>query len=268
VTDRRAGRRLAATIASIAALLALPGCLTTHSAPNPSFPISRDEAESDFRRMAALPVRLDRPLIVISGIGDPAISGTAILRRIEPVVDGRVIGIDFFSEATFDGARQKLLREAAAQLATDLDHLPEVDVIAFSMGGLVARDAAIPDRAGRRLPIARLFTICTPHEGARLAAIPIGTPQSDDMTPTSDFILRIRAARREYDLICYCRLDDVTVGEEFCAPEGTPLWWVPTPIGEWAHMQAFFDPRIVVDIARRIRGETPFSTLPAAPLPH
>jgi len=72
----------------------------------------------------------------------------------------------------------------------------------------------------------------------------------------------------DYDLICYCRLDDVTVGEEFCAPEGTPLWWVPTPFGEWGHMQAFFDARIVVDIARRIRGETPFSTLPATPLPH
>lgn len=262
------GRRLAVAIASGPALLALSGCLTTPHEPNPSFNVTREEAEADFRRMAAIPVRLDRPLIVISGIGDPAISGTAIVKRMEPVVDGTVIAVDFFSEATFDGARQRLLREVAMQLGTDLDHLPEVDVVAFSMGGLVARDAALADRAGRRLPIARLFTICTPHEGARLAAIPIGTPQSDDMTPTSDFILRLRSGPRDYDLICYCRLDDVTVGEEFCAPEGTPLWWVPTPFGEWGHMQAFFDSRIVVDIARRLRGEPPFSTLPAAPLPH
>ncbi|MEY2714747.1 MAG: hypothetical protein RIT24_1090 [Planctomycetota bacterium] len=261
-------RRLAAAIAFLVGSLLLAGCVTTPHGPNPSFSVSRAEAEEDFRRMSALPVRLDRPLVVVSGVGDPAISGTAILKRIEPVVEGTVIGIDFFSEATFGGARQKLLREVATRLGTDLDHLPEVDVIAFSMGGLVARDAAIPDRADRRLSIARLFTICTPHEGARLAAIPIGTPQSDDMTPTSDFIMRLRASRRDYDLICYCRLDDVTVGEEFCAPEGTPLWWVPTPFGEWGHMQAFFDARIVVDIARRIRGETPFSTLPATPLPH
>lgn len=246
----------------------LGGCLTTPHEPNPSFSVTRTEAEADFARMAKLPVRLDRPLIVISGIGDPAISSTAILRRLVPVVEGTVVGIDFFTEGTFDGARQKLLRESAAELGTDLDHLPSVDVVAFSMGGLVARHAAIPDAAGRRLPIARLFTICTPHEGARLAGIPIGTPQSDDMAPTSDFILRLHSAPRDYDLICYCRLDDVTVGEEFAAPEGTPVWWVPTPFGEWGHMQAFYDSRIVVDIARRLRGETPFSTLPAAPLPH
>ena len=257
---------LAAAMVAFAPFLA--GCLTTPHAPNPSFDVTREEAESDFARMGSVPVRLDRPLVVVSGIGDPAISSTAILRKLVPAVEGTVVGVDFFGESTFDGARQKLLRETATALGTDLDHLPPVDVVAFSMGGLVARHAAIPDEAGRSLPIARLFTICTPHEGARLAGIPIGTPQSDDMAPTSDFILRLHSARRDYDLICYCRLDDVTVGEEFAAPEGTPVWWVPTPFGEWGHMQAFYDSRILIDIARRLRGETPFSTLPAAPLPH
>jgi hypothetical protein len=33
-------------------------------------------------------------------------------------------------------------------------------------------------------------------------------------------------------------------------------------------MHAFDDPRILADIARRLRNETPFSTLPAAPLPN
>ena len=78
----------------------------------------------------------------------------------------------------------------------------------------------------------------------------------------------LRSARREYELVCYTRLDDITVGEEFAVPEGADLWWLPTPSGEWAHMHAFEDERIMADLARRLRGEAPFSTLPAAPLPN
>lgn len=246
----------------------LGGCALPYREPNPSFPLTHAEAESDLRRMAESPVALERPVIVVSGIGDPAVSSAAIVRAIGPTTVGTVIEVDFFDELTFPGARQKLLRETALHLGVSIDALPEVDVVAFSMGGLVARDAAIIDAAGRRLPIRRLFTICTPHEGARLAGIPLGTPQSEDMKTTSDFIQRLRTARRKYDLCCYTRLDDITVGEEFAAPEGTALWWLPTPSGQWAHMQAFDDPRIMADIARRLRGEAPFSTLPAAPLPN
>ncbi|MGA0218480.1 MAG: hypothetical protein ACO3LO_07320, partial [Ilumatobacteraceae bacterium] len=42
-----------------------------------------------------------------------------------------------------------------------------------------------------------------------LAGIPIGTPQSDDMRITSSFIARLAAARRDYELVCYARLDDI-----------------------------------------------------------
>ena len=34
-----------------------------------------------------------------------------------------------------------------------------------------------------------------------------------------------------------------------------------------AHLMASKDPRIVADIARRLRGEPPFATTPAEPLP-
>lgn len=261
--------RTAARVLCCSALCALPcGCASTFEGDNPSFAVSRAEASSDFRRMSEEPVQLDRPLVIIGGIGDPGISSGAIYEQLLPVLRGRIIAIAVHDEATFDGARQKVLRETAAVLSTDLDHLPAVDVVAFSMGGLVARDAAISDLAGRRLPVARLFTICSPHEGARMAGFPVSTPQMDDMTPTSSFIDRIRAAKRDYELVCYARLDDITVGEEFAAPEGEPVWWVPTPRGHWAHAAAFLDERILADIARRLRGEVPFSTLPAAPLPN
>ncbi|MCE2881567.1 MAG: hypothetical protein LW636_04315 [Planctomycetaceae bacterium] len=209
----------------------LVGCMVPKRAPNPSFAVTNAEAASDLRRMRESPRKL-------------------------------------FTEFTFEGARQQLLRELALAFGTDLDHLPEVDVVAFSMGGLVARAAAIPDESGRFLPIRRLYSLSVPHEGARLAGVPFGIPQGDDMRPGSPFLLRLAAAPRDYELVCYTRLDDVTVGEEFAAPEGEPLWWVPTPSGEYAHMQAFEDPRIQADIARRLRGEEPFGRPPAAPLPN
>ena len=254
--------------AVVLAILCAGGCALPHREPNPSFALPHAEAASDMRRMADAPVRLDRPLVVLAGIGDPAVSSAAIVEALRPCLVGTIVEVDFFNEHTFEGARQKLLREAAAALFVDVDHLPEVDVVAFSMGGLVARDAAILDDAGRRLPIHRLFTISTPHEGARLAGIPLGTPQSDDMKQTSDFMHRLRSAPRDYQLSCYTRLDDITVGEEFAAPQGAALWWLPTPSGEWAHMHAFEDQRIMADVARRLRGEAPYATLPAAPLPN
>ncbi|MFZ9914273.1 MAG: hypothetical protein ACO3IB_02910 [Phycisphaerales bacterium] len=250
-----------------AATLAFGGCMVPKRAPNPSFAVTNAEAVSDLRRMRESPAKLPRPVVFISGVSDPKISSSALRDAIASTIDTPTCEVDFFTEFTFDGARQQLLRDVAAALGTDLDHLPEVDVVAFSMGGLVARAAAIPDESGRSLPVRRLYSVSVPHEGARLAGVPFGIPQGDDMRPGSPFLLR-GAAPRDYELVCYARLDDVTVGEEFAAPEGEPLWWVPTPSGEYAHMQAFQDPRIQADIARRLRGEEPFGRLPAAPLPN
>lgn len=243
------------------------GCALPTRPPNPSFSVSRADARADLARMSAAPATLERPLVILAGTGDLDVSSGAIRRLLLPTVRGPSATVHFFDEFTFDGCRQKLLREVAAQLGCTIETIPEVDVVAFSMGGLVAREAAIPDGSGRRLPIRRLFTISTPHEGARMAGMPIGVPQFADMCPTSDFLDRLRRAPRTYDLVCYVRLDDVTVGEEFAAPEGEPVWWVPTPSGEWSHMAAFEDPRILSDVARRLRGESPHARPPAAALP-
>jgi len=250
------------------ALLLAGGCALPPRPQNPSFPVTKAEARIDLERMHRTPKDLERPVVILAGISDPAVSSGAMVAAISPGVVGKVVEVHFFDEHTFDGARQKLLRTVAEELGAPQHALPEVDVVAFSMGGLVARFAAIPDEAGRRLPIRRLYTLCTPHLGARMAGFPLGTPQSTDMRITSDFMISLSQARREYELVCYARLDDITVGEEFAAPEGVPLWWVGTPNGEWSHMHAFEDPRVLADIARRIRAEPPMTTLPAAPLPN
>lgn len=255
-------------ILAVALCVGLAACSLPKRPPNPSFPLTKDEARADLRRMEADKRPVVRPIVFLAGIGDPAVSSGALRAGVMRALDGLVVEMSFIDELTFDGARAKVFRETARQLGVEPDRIPEVDVVAFSMGGLVARYAAIPDSAGRALPIRRLFTLATPHEGARMAAAPFGVPQGDDMVPTSDFIAMLRAAPRRYELVCFARLDDVTVGEEFAAPEGEPLWWLPTPSGEYAHMSAFDDPRIHAEFARRLRGEPSHTHPPAAPLPH
>jgi hypothetical protein len=61
---------------------------------------------------------------------------------------------------------------------------------------------------------------------------------------------------------------DGWVGESNAAPPGWPAaWWVPNQPFQDAHIGCCTDPRIVADIARRLRGETPFTLNPPAPLP-
>ena len=109
MTTRPTGLLLALT--AVLAALSAAGCSMPRRAPNPSFSISRTDADADLARMAAAPIALERPLVVLAGIGDPAISSSAILRGVAPCVEGRIVELEFFNEFTFDGARQKLLRE-------------------------------------------------------------------------------------------------------------------------------------------------------------
>jgi pimeloyl-ACP methyl ester carboxylesterase len=263
-------------VAVVVAAGPLAGCSLPKRAENPSFAITRTAAAEDLARMRSSPVPATRPLVFLAGIGDPAVSSGALRKAIEPTLSAPtglpehaapVAELHFFGETSFEGARQTAFRELATAFGVEPTRLPEVDVVAFSMGGLVARDLAIADKAGRRLPIRRLYTVATPHQGARLAGVIMGIPIGADMMPTSEFLARLASAPRDYELVCYARLDDVTVGEEFTAPPGEPVWWQPTASGEWGHMSAFKDPRFQADIARRLRGEEPLTRAPAAPLP-
>jgi pimeloyl-ACP methyl ester carboxylesterase len=275
----RAPRWIAGFCVVAAAVVAgaLSSCSLPKRAANPSFAVTRPDAAKDLARMQSSPVTATRPVVFLAGIGDPAVSSGALRKAIEPTLSAPadlpvgcapVAEVHFFGETSFDGARQTAFRELALAFGVEPTQLPEVDVVAFSMGGLVARDLAIADKAGRRLPIRRLYTVGTPHQGARLAGVLMGIPIGADMMPSSEFLARLADAPRDYELVCYTRLDDVTVGEEYTAPNGEPVWWLPSSSGEWGHMSSFKDPRFQADIARRLRGEEPLTHAPAAPLPN
>jgi len=271
--------------ALVAVLVVAGGCSTPI---NPSFPITRQDAYRDLDRMRASPQPIERPLVVLGGFLDPGFAPGGVIRAVRPTLDGGpIIRVTFATSRRFAECRERVLAAVLEALPerTEVEsgryETIEVDVIANSMGGLVARYAAIwpdppdapdaPDtiHADTRLRIARLFTISSPHRGAASANPRSISALERDMATGSAFLEALDAALAdaEYELVCYVRLGDVIVGRDNAAPAGTIPHWVAEPPLEAAHLFASYDRRILADIARRLRGEEPLTTAPAAPFP-
>jgi pimeloyl-ACP methyl ester carboxylesterase len=249
-------------------LLAPLGCAARHT--NSSFPMTVAEARQDWERMCESPRPPERPVVVIGGYADLGIAPASMEARLRHILGPKavIIPVDVGFEMTMTGARERLIRRVAEALPeTKSDDPPEVDVVAVSMGGLVARFAAVPLKGGGRLRIARLFTICSPHQGARLAEVPTLEGRVIDMRHGSGFLTELNGQERDYELVCYARLGDSIVGEENCAPPGMSPWWVEAPPLEAPHLAAPMDLRILADIGRRLRGEEPIAHGTAQPLP-
>ncbi|MEM6459735.1 MAG: hypothetical protein AAF710_10135 [Planctomycetota bacterium] len=246
------------------------------TAVNPSFDLSYAGAREQLRRYAAEPVPLERPLVFVGPFLDPFFaewSAVRAARRYTGAAD-RVTGVSFAAWDTFDRCRAKVIAAVDEAFPTDdPDATVEVDVIGFSMGGLVTRYAAMPPDAARgqtrRLRVRRVFTIASPHRGAAMGPLGAGNALARDMTAGSEFLARLDAAwpGRGYELFPYVRLSDAVVGQENTAPPGMTPWWTSSRPFEMAHVQAATDPRIRADIFARLRGEEPFTQTPAAPLP-
>ena len=256
----------------IVGALTLAGC-SLHQPDNDSFRLSLSDAEAAWKQMAAHPAPLPRPVVVLSGIFDSGDGSDAVASHIRDITtsDDQVISIEFVGAHTFDQCAQRTIDAIDARFPSDdPTHTTEVDIVACSMGGLVARYASSQNNHAntKRLRIARLFTISTPHRGAKLApAVASIDKRIECMRPGSPFLAALDAQKPDYQIIPYVRLDDGVVGEENSAPPGQTAWWVPNKPFNSAHMSAKGDSRILADIARRLRGEMPFTTEPAADLP-
>ncbi len=262
-------------------LLPLAGCVTNEPL-NPSFPLTVDDARSEIDAMAAAPKPAPRPVLVVGGYMDLGIMTNKVAGTIASVTGERdqVLPVRFFMRGSFEACRDHLIREVEAAYPSDDPHWTrEVDVIGGSMGGIVARFAAMPPEPDadanadakpiKRLKIARLFTVSSPHCGAKMATLPTFDSRVIDMREDSAFLHKLDAALVNcgYELVPYVRLGDVIVGEANAAPQGVSPWWVQNQPLEFAHLNSFRDERILADISRRLRGESPYTTSPAAPLP-
>lgn len=262
--------RLCPMLACLLSSASLVAC-SADSPANPSFPLTVSEARAELDEMRSAPRHAPRPIVIIGGYADPGIIVSQFAARLRDLFPPgtTIITVAPGWVSTMDDARRRLLDAIEKELPSD-DPVwtAEVDVIGISMGGLVARYASMPgEDTRRRLRIARLFTIATPHRGADWAQLPTLEDRVIDMRAGSAFLCTLDEAEQCFEVLPYCRLDDWIVGEENAAPPGRAAWWVPNQPFQLGHIDAPKDPRIVADIARRLRGENPYTTLPAADLP-
>ncbi|MGP1347918.1 MAG: alpha/beta hydrolase [Phycisphaerales bacterium] len=228
--------------------------------------------------------------MVAAGFMDPGFGVSSLTTRLRRlVVDPEmIIEVPFFTTPSFELARERIVSKVEDAFPSDDPwNTVEVDVIGISMGGLVARFAAIPmapvtigsdvseESAGggasvKRLRIRTLYTLGTPHHGASRAMSTLAFDgRIEDMRAGSGFLESLNECwcERDYELVAYTRLGDDIVG---CAnaldPDGCG-WWLDPPMLSFSHLQMQSDPRIVCDILRRIRGQEAWTMGEPSPLP-
>lgn len=260
--------RLPAIAACLVFSIVSIGCT---GSTNPSFPLSVAEANADLERMRAEPLPVERPIVVLGGYADPGFATSHIRNRFrDRLLNATIVTVTFGDQRSMDEARRHLLETMQLKLPSDDPQATvEVDVVASSMGGLIARHAAMPRDGERTLRAARIFTISTPHLGSTMAASLGWTPLMRELQPGSDVLTMLNDpfVQRSYELIPYARTNDELVGEQNTAPPGEIPWWTPAAPFLNGHLSAFDDPRINADILKRLRGEPPFTTEPRTPLP-
>lgn len=203
---------------------------------------------------------LVRPVLCLSGWRAWPIMAEGVARRLSELTGA---GLECFGRCSFqevgsfEGAVAKVMRTVEREWGSrDV----ELDVVGVSMGGLVARAAAVGMFGGERLRVRRLFTLSTPHRGARLAGVVALDSAARDMKPGSEFLRRLDEMEREeggrgYELVCYARTRDWWVGARNAAPEGMAPIWVEPPLVTMSHLCVTMDRRILGDVASRLLGK-------------
>lgn len=238
---------------------------------NPAFTITPEVYQRELARVQAEPCRLERPLVVLDAWHHPPLSGAGVRDRLVDLTGAdpqQAIAVSYpFLWSVEAAGRRVVERIEQAWPSDDPERTIEVDVVGYSMGGIVARYAAdlwadLPadSRPAKRLNVRRLYTIASPHCGARMARwLPLDSA-ARSMRPGSDMIERLNAALPEagYQLVCYTQTNDVTVGARNTAPPGMePIWQPGTLL--LSHQTVRINPHILLDIALRLRGEAPLA---------
>jgi len=267
--------RWRAETAVVRSILCSVMILAVGCASGPTNPklLASDQAAVALKSMSDVPITPTRSILILGGYMDPGFAARAIEKAIRAGTspETEIIAISFGDCISFAQCRQRVLHVVAQWKDR------EIDVIANSMGGLVARfsamDSAQLESCGIHsnsidpaIRIHTLFTICSPHQGALMAESGPSSEFSMDMRQKSKFIACLDRALEvaKYEMICYGRTGDSIVGMDRSAPVGFELRWVDTPALEFAHVGANKDPRILADILATIRGEQHGSVAPSA----
>ncbi|MEO1008157.1 MAG: hypothetical protein AAFX79_06300 [Planctomycetota bacterium] len=275
-TTRSRGRRwwrrirnAAVVIAGASMLVLVASCIHIDH-HNPDYPATNAEVREALREMKADPIGHERPIVVLSGYRSPGAAGSMLADRIRELTGAdkdQLLAISFPMADDIPPIADDVASQVAERFGSDVDpetgraRTTEVDVIAISMGGLVARTAAADASAVGRandmeLRIGTLYTFGTPHRGATLAKRIHLDAAAKQMIPGSEFIQTLNAQPRGYEIVPYAVLRDAWVGATNSAPPDQEPIWVPGRLLLSHHLITLED-RIVADLARRMRGEPP-----------
>lgn len=250
-------------------LVTLGGCSGVNE-QNAGFTLSMGEAKATLDEMHENRRPFQRPVIVLGGYFEPSFLTdrlASVLRRVA-TEDSIVVSTGFLGETDFDGCLERVDRLVERTWPGTRDGPIEVDVVGFSMGGLVARLCAI-HREDSAIRVVRIFTISTPHRGAKLANFAAFDDLARDMRSNSEFLQWLDAEWQDdpVEIRAYTRLNDGVVGAaNTMGPDGT-VWWVSSVWFSPSHRGAMTDARIVADIARHLRGEVPLTGATPMPVP-
>jgi hypothetical protein len=268
-------------VPAVAVTFAIPACIHKTNT-NPAITLTRAEAHAELKRLAAEPKALPRPVVILNGYHTPHFMVAGLSERLRTTTSGKAgdfLIVSYVDATSLNDAAERVVRAVQERWpSSKAGETVPVDVVGLSMGGIVARLAALPPRerptvdgaplwnateapTGARLNVVRLFTLASPHGGARLARIAALDDAARAMRAGSAFLNRLDEAlpRAEYTLLCYAHTGDVTVGARHAAPPGvTPIWTDGTVM--FSHGAIVENPWFAADIARRLRGDEPLLT--------
>ncbi|MEM0984370.1 MAG: hypothetical protein AAGI17_10515 [Planctomycetota bacterium] len=227
-----------------------------------------DEVAGAEQRMIADPVSLPRPVLVLAGWRAWPMQVHALSQRLGELTGDptRFHPVAYPGAGSVEKAADRVLAETQDKFGR---HLRSIDVVAISMGGLVARYLGTPEWLGGHetpLPIRRLYTLGTPHAGAKLADTIALDTASRQMRPGSAFLSRMNEALPScgFELTPYAVLNDTWVGAKNSAPPGwAPIWTRGSAF--MSHFIASTQPAIIADVALRLRGEAPLASVGSEP---
>ena len=250
-----------------------PGCISMPER-NTGLGATAETCAAAAKEMARDHKPLARHVIILNGYRGLPTAASRRARHLAALTSGN--RADFLAISyTFDTDIDRITREVIDGVqetwpSDDPAQTVEVDVVAISMGGLIARWAALPPEqriregapapasppAGRRLRIANLYTLGTPHRGAILADTFTPDPAARDMAAGSGFLRTLDAhlSGAGYSMVCYAQLRDGIAGATRCAPPGSnPIWTSGTFLA--SHFRVYDNSLFEADIARRLRRE-------------
>jgi triacylglycerol esterase/lipase EstA (alpha/beta hydrolase family) len=188
------------------------------------------------------------PVILLHGFGMNRTQWFWLARRLRARGLGPIYGMNYFSLQSVRSSARQLSR--FVDRVMEREHAGEVDIVAHSLGGLVARYYIERLSEGRK--IGRLITIGTPHHGTRLGRASFGIPSARDLLADSAFLTDLGPVRAgaSYTSI-WSRADAIVQPPESASISPAGADEVFDDLG---HLSLVVSPRVVEVIDARLRA--------------